>query len=65
MYDRTVAPAWLYNTNYRKANATGDCVGLEIHGVPMTTAETAPENSDLEAVLKGYISVGKVRSIMR
>lgn len=64
LYNRTVAPAWLYNTDYRKAKAIDGCVGLEIHGIPMTTAETAPEGSDLEAVLKGYISVGKVRSIM-
>lgn len=62
LYDRMVAPVWLYNTDYREAKISDTGVRLEIHGIPITTAETVPAGTDMEAVLNGYISIGKVHS---
>ena len=64
LYDRTVAPTWLYSSSYReKARETGSVV-LKIGGEPLTAEDPIGEGTDMEAVLKGYISIGKVKSVV-
>lgn len=64
LYDRFVAPVWLYNSDYIEIKKPDGSVELSIQGIPITNAETAPKGSDLEAVLSGNISIGKVRSLV-
>lgn len=62
LYNRTVAPVWLYNSDYQEVSTADTGTDLAIHGIPITNAASAPVGSDLEAVLQGYISIGKVHS---
>ena len=62
LYDRTVAPTWLYSHHYQETIEADGRITLEIHGCPITSAEDVPEGTDIEAILRGYISIGKVHS---
>lgn len=62
LYDRTVAPQWLYSHYYKETRSNDGSISLEIHGSPITNPEDVPAGSDIEAILRGYISIGKVYS---
>ncbi len=62
LYDRTVAPTWLYSHHYQETIAADGSISLAIHGTPITSADAVPTGTDIEAVLRGYISIGKVHS---
>ena len=62
--ERTVAPTWLYSSIYREKERENDTVYLKIGGEPLTLDDPIAEGTDMEAVLKGYISIGKVKSIV-
>lgn len=57
---RTIADIDLYDNEYTEHRMPDGSVRLSIKSRP-TTAEAAPEGSDVRAVLSGYISVGKVK----
>lgn len=62
LYDRTVAPNWLYGHYYTETKQEDGSVSLEIHGTPITDPNDVPSGTDIEAILKGYISISKVYS---
>ena len=62
--DRTVAPTWLYSGSYREKEKENDITVLKIGGEPLTAEDPIAEGSDMEAVLKGYISIGKVKGVV-
>lgn len=59
--DRFVAPVLLFREWYVPTVAADGSVSLEIGGEPIRDPQAAPAGSDLEAVLKGYISIGAVK----
>lgn len=59
--DRFVAPVPLFREWYVPSGEADGSVRLEIGGEPVSDPEAAPAGSDLEAVLKGYISIGPVK----
>lgn len=60
--DRKIAPMQFYSENYAQiANGDGS-VSLKATGGPLTEEDVTPAGTDAEAVLKGYISIGKVKS---
>lgn len=59
--ERFVAPVRLFSNEYLENQLPDGTVDLTIQGAPLTAADGIPEGTDLEAVLKGYISIGKVR----
>ena len=61
IFNRKVAPVWLYDGKYQETVSFDGKRSLMIYGTPMTNPDDAPEGSDLEAVLSGYISIGTVR----
>lgn len=60
--ERSVAPVQLFQEWYEEHTLQDGTISLEIHGAPKTAADSVPEGSDMEAVLRGYISIGKVKS---
>lgn len=62
--DRTIAPIPFYSENYMQTKNADGSVSLKAMGEPLTVADAVPEGSDVEAVLKGYISIGKVKSMV-
>lgn len=60
LYDRKIAGCCLYDNTYDEDITPDGRYGYRIHSKPIA-AETAPESSDAQAVLTGYISVGKVK----
>lgn len=62
--DRFVAPVPLFREWYVPTIGEDGTMGLEIGGEPVTDPAAAPEGSDLEAVLKGYISIGPVNCVV-
>ena len=61
LYDRSIAPVRLYDPFYKDTIHKDGSISLEIYGLPITSTETVPTGTDMEAVLNGYISIGKVR----
>ena len=59
--DRTVAPIQFYSENYRETRLPDGAVALTGQGSPLTEQDETPAGTDVEAVLKGYISIGKVK----
>ena len=59
--DRTVAPIQFYSENYRETKLPDGAVALTGQGSPLTEQDETPAGTDVEAVLKGYISIGKVK----
>lgn len=57
--DRIVAPAPLFREWFREEEQDGIRT-LTMTGVPLTSGDSVPAGSDLEALLDGYISVGTV-----
>lgn len=59
--ERSVAPVRLFSNDYWERKLPDGTVDLIIKGTPLTAADGIPEGTDVEAVLKGYISIGTVR----
>ena len=59
--ERTVAPFQFYSEDYRKTILPDGAVALTGQGSPLTEGDAVPAGTDVEAVLKGYISIGKVK----
>lgn len=62
--DRTIAPLQFYSENYMENILPDGSVTLTGQGEPMTAEDEIPVGTDVEAVLNGYISIGKVRSMV-
>ena len=62
--DRTVAPIQFYSENYRETRLLDGAVALTGQGSPLTEQDETPAGTDVEAVLKGYISIGKIKSAL-
>lgn len=62
LYNRTIAPMQFYSENYEAQTQPDGSVVLMGRGVPLGEDASAPEGSDVKAVLDGYIAVGKVKS---
>lgn len=62
LWERSIAPMQFYSENFAVTPLPDGSVSLRGRGVPMTRAEEAPAGTDIEAVLRGYISIGKVKS---
>ena len=59
--DRRIAPVRLFRNDYVETSLPDGVINLAIQGAPLTEANIVPEDTDVDAVLKGYISVGKVK----
>lgn len=62
LWERKIAPMQFYSENYMKEQLSQNIVRLTSQGNPMTLDDHAPFGTDIEAVLNGYISIGKVKS---
>lgn len=62
--DRFVAPAPLFREWYVPTALEDGSVRLEIAGEPVRDPDAVPAGSDLEAVLRGYISIGPVKCMV-
>lgn len=62
--DRTVAPLQFYSENYKETKLPDGTVTLAGQGAPLAEDAVVPEGTDVEAVMKGYISIGKVKSVV-
>lgn len=62
--DRYIAPVQFYSENYAENRLPDGSVTLTGQGVPLTQKDVVPAGSDIEAVLNGYISIGKVKSMV-
>lgn len=58
--DRTVAPMPLFRERYIRTPRSDGSEDLTVEGIPLTAADPLPAGSDLEALLKGFISIGQV-----
>ena len=58
--DREIAPMQLYRDNFKRENLEDGTFTLHNLGIELE-AEDAPEGTDVNAVLSGYVSVGTVR----
>lgn len=64
LWDRTVAPMQFYDENYAMTRNEDGSVSLKPNGAPLKAEDMVPEGSDIDAVLHGYISIGKVKSVV-
>lgn len=62
--DRPVAPVQFYSENYKVTPNPDGSINLRGQGTPLTTDDAIPAGTDVEAVLRGYISIGKVKSVV-
>lgn len=62
--DRYIAPVQFYSEDYAEEKLPDGSVLLTGQGSPLTEDDVVPEGSDVEAVLRGYISIGKVKSMV-
>ena len=62
--DRPIAPVQFYSENYVENKLPDGTVTLTGQGAPLTAEDEVPAGTDVEAVLKGYISIGKVKSVV-
>ena len=62
--DRCIAPVQFYSEAYEENRLPDGSVILTGQGAPLTIADGIPAGSDIEAVFNGYISIGKVRSMV-
>lgn len=64
LWDRTVAPVRLFRERYVPEARDDGSLDLVLRGTALTADDPVPAGSDLEAVLKGYVSVGKVKCVV-
>ena len=57
--DRTVAQMQFYSDGHKRRELENGAFALELDGVPVTEGE---DGTDVDAVLKNYISIGKIRN---
>lgn len=62
--DRPIAPVQFYSENYLEQKLSDGSVLLTGQGAPLTADDDVPAGTDVEAVLHGYISIGKVKSVV-
>jgi len=62
LWDRAIAPMQFYSEYYAETRGPDGSITLKGQGTPLTAADEVPAGTDIEAVLQGYISVGKVKS---
>lgn len=62
--DRYIAPIQFYSENYMETKLPDGSVTLTSQGAPLTAEDVMPAGSDVEAILQGYISIGKVKSMV-
>lgn len=62
--ERPVAPLQFYSENYKVTQNPDGSVQLRGQGTPLTLESIIPAETDVEAVLNGYISIGKVKSVV-
>ena len=60
--DRPVAGVPVYKEKYIPAVSADGSISLKISGDPLTAGDDVPAGTDVDAVLHGYISIGKVKS---
>lgn len=60
--ERTIAPLQFYSENYAEKMLPDGSVLLTGQGEPLTSGQKVPAGTDVEAVMNGYISIGKVKS---
>lgn len=60
--DRRIAPMQFYSEDYVHIPNQDGSVSLKPMGNPMNADSIVPAGTDVEAVLQGYISIGKVKS---
>lgn len=60
--ERTIAPMQFYSEDYLVTRLPDGSVTLKGQGVPLSPGDVVPAGTDVEAVLSGYISIGKVKS---
>lgn len=60
--DRQVGAIQFYEEEYLEEKLSDTSARLTGKGTPLTENDSVPADSDVEAVLKGYISIGKVKS---
>lgn len=62
--ERTIAPVQCYSENYASQLQEDGSVILTSRGTRLNDGKHVPPDSDIAAVLGGYISVGKVKSVV-
>ena len=62
--ERPVGAVQFYSENYVVKHNPDGSVNLRGQGTPLTAGDDIPAGSDIEAVLNGYISIGKVKSVV-
>ena len=62
--DRRIAPTQYYRERYLEEKQPDGSVILLGQSAPITGAEEVPAGTDIHAVLNGYISIGKVKSLV-
>ena len=60
--DRSIAAMQFYSEDYRVDQLPDGAVTLTGQGEPLKPGDPVPAGTDIEAVLQGYISIGKVKS---
>ncbi len=60
---RSICKTCLYDNKYTQERLPDGSLKLTISGKPVSP-DTVPEGCDVRAVLDGYISIGKVRSMV-
>lgn len=62
LWDRAIAPLQFYSENYVECKLPDGSFTLTGQGAPLTADAAVPQGTDVEAVLGGYIAIGKVKS---
>ena len=62
--DRPVAGFPVYQEKYIPTIHSNGSVSLEISGHPLPEEDGIPDGTDVDAVMHGYISIGKVKSVV-
>ena len=60
--DRKIAQIQFYSEDYLQIKNEDGTVSLKAVGTPLTNCDNVPAGTDVEAVITGYISIGKVKS---
>ena len=62
--DRPIAPMQFYSEDYLETRLPDGSVMLKGQGNPLQVGDPVPAGTDIEAVFDGYISIGKVKSVV-
>lgn len=62
--DRVVAGVPVYQEKYIPITNADGSTSLEITGYPLPNENCVPAGTDVDAVMRGYISIGKVKSVV-